>query len=129
MLATFTLLFKTYWQVIVMTDRLEEIIQRDEDNFYNKTVTSLRTKRDIEWLISRMEKLEEVLEKLTETQDEIWDERIRYKQALEYYADEKNHEAGKLLHKHDDGTPVHDGSKIDYDFGEVARQALKGESE
>ena len=80
---------------------------------------------DIDWLISRVEELEDKLEFIKTSRNRSRETILRYKQALEFYADEYNwHEenvGGTYL-------PYYE-SDASRDGGEKARKALKGEHE
>jgi len=95
---------------------------------------------DIEWLIKQAERVEELERELeaVDRQDEQWKELIRiamtwkniyekeskrFKQALEFYANEKNYERAYDDEVLFDYLP----SEIDFDNGEKARKALERE--
>lgn len=83
------------------------------------------------WLISRVEELEEYNEALQENSILNGNEVVRlqelnqrYKQALEFYADEETYTDDRQYTS--TGTLVHTGyTKIECDNGKKARQALK----
>ncbi|WP_346207636.1 hypothetical protein NSS91_16155 [Caldifermentibacillus hisashii] len=107
-----------------MTDkeRLKEIKEiyrwAIENSIANRIADS-----DIEWLINRVEELEEEVEKQKSRKylkmrqrDDFMKKAQRYKQALEFYADSKN-----WIPQNDDVL-----SEITMDYGSKARQALEG---
>ncbi len=110
-----------------MNERLEEI--KDD------LPLTIREYPDVEKLIEYVEELEEDKGNLSNLNTEIakysWNlvqEIKRYKQALEFYANENNY-------IHDEWKPLNPNAKsikmsqVDFDDGEKARQALKGESQ
>ena len=88
--------------------------------------SELISRKDVDWLINRVEELEEENDELAERVhklaldwSELVDERNRYKQALEFYADESNYKL--YSHFENIDSSVH---RVDEDYGEKARQAL-----
>ena len=80
---------------------------------------------DIDWLIEQAERVEE-LESLNANKEDLWQtwfkhykmesmKNVRYRKALEFYADIKNHEERR-------GTKVF--GDVFYDKGKKAREAL-----
>ena len=105
------------------TKRLKEIVDKDD----RLTISS----RFMKYFIEQAERVQE-LEKenkfqMSETHKNLDKiiyldkEKERYKQALEFYADEENYNSGYLT---DDGRIK---TLINDDNGETARKALKGE--
>lgn len=82
---------------------------------------------DYEWLVKQaecVEKLETQLSINTNNMKHLQNKIERYKQALEFYADERNHEREWDTFT-DSGV---EKSKVMKDGGEKARKALKGET-
>ena len=110
--------------------RLEEIKKFFDENILlvgrnqptRKHMSALIAKDNIDWLISRVEELEQEREQDPRQGmlEDLHMENQRYKQALEFYADIYNHET--LLDNE------HEFTFIEMDKGEKARQALKGAS-
>ena len=115
----------------MMSERLEKIKEIDITPlcFYLDNMTNFDGKLLKElwkWLIKRVEALEEENDELAERVhklaldwSELVDERNRYKQALEFYADEDNY----CVSLKDDFEPILQ------DNGKTAQQALRGEEE
>ncbi|MCR1834992.1 hypothetical protein NSA56_11355 [Oceanobacillus caeni] len=87
---------------------------------------------DYEWLIEQAERVQEVEEELKELRamySVVNGERIRYKQALEFYADEENWTEPSRQQVMMDGEPdTVDGPPWAIeDSGEKARQVLEGD--
>lgn len=100
-----------------MTERLQEILNRKPSKWGNLTVKEFE--RDIKLLQERVQELEELTHKqgkvIIKQSDEldIFDQQNkRYREALEFYANEDNWVYGKVKH---------------IVRGEKAREALEGE--
>src|SRR5690606_35131372 len=82
-----------------MTDKERlEIIKMDNERYHQEVVFSSQVLSDIKWLINRVEELEEEVEKQKNRKylkmrqrDDFMKKAQRYKQALEFYADEENY--------------------------------------
>ncbi|MCR1833082.1 hypothetical protein NSA56_01560 [Oceanobacillus caeni] len=131
-----------------MTDkeRLEEIKQRfkamNELPSFKKLAPTELFFDDIDYLIQQAERVEE-LRKINKWLEDGWDteikirqisdERIgklfeknqRYKQALEFYADEDNYEEDN--YEEDKFNMFAETPVVKYDKGQKARQALEGD--
>jgi hypothetical protein len=86
--------------------------------------SELISRKDVDWLINRVEELEQIIGDLDENVaafETLWLEEKRknqrYKQALEFYADEENY----CVRFEDDYEPILQ------DNGKTARQALEGD--
>ena len=104
--------------------------------------SELISRKDVDWLINRVEELEEENDELAERVhklaldwSELVDERNRYKQALEFYADEEHYKE-KLISEAQydaDGICISNDEYappiIYFDSGEKARQALEGDDD
>ena len=104
-----------------MTERLEEInaVVKSQKEAVRKL-----SYNDLKWLIAqakRTEGLEEVIECQNKDVARLLSENQRYKQALEFYANEKNYERAYDDEVLFDYLP----SEIDFDNGEKARKALE----
>lgn len=123
-----------------MTDQLQTA--KDWLGDLSKIVSQQKTKEDYEyakkrtealgWLINRVEELEEHtktlesdLNKEVQHNNYLHKKNRRYKQALEFYADESNYEFETIVSDCD----IDIEAKILDDGGEKARQGLKGESQ
>lgn len=112
-----------------MSERLEKI--KEINGVVNHKNPAWR--EEIDWLINRAEKLEKEkdffrsnLVKAKANEVVLRSDNKRYKQALEFYADEENH-VDPFLYTREDSIPVHDESKVNEDGGKIARQALTGD--
>jgi len=116
-----------------MTDkeRLEEIKEKYMEHEYDFNLI----KNDINWLIEQAERVQEVEEELKELRamySVVNGERIRYKQALEFYADEEHYKDKQISKALCDADGVYISndeylpSIIYLDKGETARKALEG---
>lgn len=113
-----------------MTDkeRLEEI----KNNDISYLLYGTKLKDYWEWLIEQAERVRELEEERSEWKDtaqsyymtnqELREQNKRYREALEFYANEENYKPfdGIFLSSYQ--------NKVDEDGGEVARKALEGES-
>ncbi|WP_405101616.1 hypothetical protein [Oceanobacillus sp. FSL H7-0719] len=72
------------------------------------------------------ERLYRIINRASERNIGYIEQNQRYKQALEFYANEENH-IDPFLYTREDSIPVHDESKVNEDGGKIARQALTGD--
>ena len=109
--------------------RLEEIKRVNSKHIKQHYGTSAVPTEDFKWLIQRVEELENANNgkvNLLNKINKLKKENQRYKQALEFYANENNY-------IHDEWKPLNPNAKsikmsqVEFDDGEKARQALKGE--
>ncbi|WP_346206795.1 hypothetical protein NSS89_01310 [Caldifermentibacillus hisashii] len=118
-----------------MTDkeRLEEIKEAYRWTIDNSLVPRL-SDSDTEWLIEQAERVQEVEEELKELRamySVVNGERIRYKQALEFYADEEHYKDKQISEALCDADGVYISndeylpSIIYLDKGKTARKALE----
>ncbi len=123
-----------------MDEQLKEIQELEGYGGIGGYAVYFENKKQFEWLKEQAEKVPELEEKnhLYKLRKEnaqelneivikpLQEENQRYKEALEFYAEEDNHVA-PFLFTQDNGIPVHNESKVDEDKGVKARQALRGE--
>jgi len=107
-----------------MDERLEEIKR------YYSSAESLHPdiQEDIQWLTQQAEKAQELESDIKvnkKSVDWLLYQNKRYKQALEFYADEENYDRPYDNEDYFDYLP----SEMDFDKGEKARQTLRGETE
>ena len=95
-----------------MTDkeRLERIIQMQYDGY---TIWDMG-EDDLVWLIEQAGRVQELERKIE-----------RYREALEFYADEETYEMKFVANTDEIGVPL---TVIELDEGKKARQALEGEN-
>ena len=100
-----------------MTDKelLEEIKKELELDWSD--ISYVVNQDDVKWLINRVEELEEHVKDLKIMLKVLGRQTERYKQALEFYADEENY----CVRFEDDYEPILQ------DNGKTAREALEGE--
>lgn len=115
---------------------MDERLKKIEDRYMKREYDYALSSMDIDWLIQQAEKAQELEEvvnkaenhllrngkeimKLTNDIAELKYRNQRYKEALEFYADENNH--GDSIEDFEYEPPIY------HDNGEKARQALKGE--
>ncbi|GGN64439.1 hypothetical protein [Oceanobacillus indicireducens] len=112
--------------LIQQAERVEELKNRCTEIAAESTVREEKLLKENQWLEKRVEELEEMLEKevtmsfvLEGQLNDASDLVKRYKQALEFYADDESW----TLYDH------HGRTQLGLDGGRKARQALKGESQ
>jgi hypothetical protein len=96
--------------------------------------------KDLVWLINRVEELEKEKDEWKDTaqtyymtNQELREQNKRYKQALEFYADEENYKESLISKAEYDADGIcisndeYNPPTIYFDKGQIARQALEGE--
>lgn len=103
--------------------RLEE--EKKNRVFSNGSLVNMDEK-DIEWLISKVEELEEYENHSQSAIGDLSDHALKYRKALKFYADPKNHikDYFEPLNLKAKGFKL---SQIDLDDGDTARKALEDE--
>jgi len=111
-------------------ERLEEIKKELELDWSD--ISYVVNQDDVKWLINRVEELEEQVKDLKIMLKVLGRQTERYKQALEFYADEEHYKEKLISEAQYDADGIcisndeYDPPIIYFDSGEKARQALEG---